>query len=163
MEFPMQECQSGLPFPSPGDLPDPGIGFACPALAGGFSLLLFFFPTTAPPGKPWLLHICIKIRKDIRPPWWFSGKESACQGGRYGFIPVLGRSPGEGNGNPLQYSCLRNLVDRGARWATVHGAAKSWIWSRDGTHVRRTLAIEHLAFGYRNHLVGSYSSRLKQF
>jgi len=41
-----------------------------------------------------------------------------------GSIPVLGRFPGEGNGNPLQYSCLRNLMDRGAWWATVHGVAK---------------------------------------
>ena len=43
-----------------------------------------------------------------------------------GLIPGLGRSPGEGNGNPLQYSCLENLMDRGAWWATVHGVAKSW-------------------------------------
>ena len=41
-----------------------------------------------------------------------------------GSIPVLGRFPGEGNGNPLQYSCLRNLMDRGAWRATVHGIAK---------------------------------------
>ena len=40
-------------------------------------------------------------------------------------IPGLGRSPGEGNGNPLQYSCLGNPMDRGAWWATVHGATKS--------------------------------------
>ena len=42
-----------------------------------------------------------------------------------GSIPGLGRSPGEGNGNPLQYSCLENPVDRGAWWVTVHGVAKS--------------------------------------
>ena len=42
-----------------------------------------------------------------------------------GLIPVLGRSPGGGNGNPLQYSCLENLMNRGAWWATVHGIAKS--------------------------------------
>ena len=42
-----------------------------------------------------------------------------------GLIPGLGRSPGEGNGSPLQYSCLENLMDREAWWATVHGAAKS--------------------------------------
>ena len=41
-------------------------------------------------------------------------------------IPGLGRSPGEGNGNPLQYSCLENPMDRGAWWATVRGVAKSW-------------------------------------
>ena len=42
-----------------------------------------------------------------------------------GSIPEWGRTPGEGNGNPLQYSCLENSMDRGAWWATVHGAAKS--------------------------------------
>ena len=42
-----------------------------------------------------------------------------------GFIPGVGRTPGEGNGNPLQYSCLGNLMDRGALWATTHGVAKS--------------------------------------
>ena len=42
-------------------------------------------------------------------------------------IPGLGRSPREGNGNPLQYSCLGNAVDRGAWWATVHGVTKSQI------------------------------------
>ena len=42
-----------------------------------------------------------------------------------GSVPGLGRSPGEGNGNPLQYSCLENPMDRGAYWATVHGVARS--------------------------------------
>ena len=42
-------------------------------------------------------------------------------------IPGWGRSPGEGNGNPLQYSCLENSMDRGAWWATVHEVAKSWM------------------------------------
>ena len=42
-----------------------------------------------------------------------------------GLIPGSGRSPGEGNGNPLQYSCLKNPMDRGACWATVHGIAQS--------------------------------------
>ena len=53
-------------------------------------------------------------------------KESACSAGYLGSIPRLGRSPGEGNGNPLQYSCLENLIDRGAWWAAVHGVTKSW-------------------------------------
>ena len=43
-----------------------------------------------------------------------------------GSVPESGRSPGVGNGNPLQYSCLENLMDRGAWWAMVHGVAKSW-------------------------------------
>ena len=53
------------------------------------------------------------------------GKASAYNVGDPGSIPGLGRSPGEGNGNPLQYSWLENSMDRGAWWATVHGVAKS--------------------------------------
>ena len=52
------------------------------------------------------------------------GKESACSAGDPGSIPGLGRSPGEGNGNSLQYSCLGNPLDRGALWATVHGVTR---------------------------------------
>ena len=52
-------------------------------------------------------------------------KESACNGGDLGLIPGSGRSPGEENGNPLQYSCLENPMDRGAWQAIVHGVAKS--------------------------------------
>ena len=52
-------------------------------------------------------------------------KESACNGGDLGLIPGSGRSPGEENGNPLQYSCLENPMDRGAWQAVVHGVAKS--------------------------------------
>ena len=53
------------------------------------------------------------------------GKEYACYTGHQGSIPGWGGSPGEGNGNPLQYSCLENLMDRGAWRATVQGVAKS--------------------------------------
>ena len=60
-----------------------------------------------------------------RLPWWFSGKEFACNPGDRSSIPGLGRSPGEGHGNPLQYSCLKNPMDGGAWWATVHGVTKS--------------------------------------
>ena len=52
-------------------------------------------------------------------------KGSACNVGDLGSIPGSGRSPGEGNGNPLQYSCLENPMDGGAWWATLHGVAKS--------------------------------------
>ena len=58
-------------------------------------------------------------------PGGSDSKESVCNVGAPGSIPGLGRSPGEGNGNPLQYSCLENPMDRGAWWATVHGVAKS--------------------------------------
>ena len=52
-------------------------------------------------------------------------KASAYNAGDLGSIPGSGRSPGEGNGNPLQYSCLENPMDGGAWWATVHGITKS--------------------------------------
>ena len=57
-------------------------------------------------------------------PQWLSGKESACNAGNVGLIPGSGRSHEGGHGNSLQYSCLENLTDRGAWWATIHGAAK---------------------------------------
>ena len=53
------------------------------------------------------------------------GKKSAQNAGDLGLIPGLGRSPGGGNSNPLQYSCLENLMDGGAWRATVHGVSKS--------------------------------------
>ena len=59
-------------------------------------------------------------------PGGSDGKESACNTKDPGLIPGLGRSPREGNGNPLQYSCLENSIDRGAWWATVHWVANSW-------------------------------------
>ena len=58
-------------------------------------------------------------------PYSSVGKESACNAGDPGSIPGLGRSPGEGTGNPLQYSCLENTIDREAWWAMVYGIAKS--------------------------------------
>ena len=67
---------------------------------------------------------------------WLSSKESACQCGAAGSIPGLGRSPGRGNGNPLQYSCLESPVDRGTWWAIVHGVTKSRILLSDWAHTR---------------------------
>ena len=58
-------------------------------------------------------------------------KESACNAGDLGLIPGLGRSPGGGHGNPRQYYCLENPMDRGAWRATVHGVAKSWTQLSD--------------------------------
>ena len=60
-------------------------------------------------------------------------KESDSNAGDLGSIPGSGRSPGEGNGNPLQYSCLENLMEGRAWWATVHGVAKSQTRLRDFT------------------------------
>ena len=58
-------------------------------------------------------------------------KKSACNAGDLGSIPWSGRFPGEGNGSPLQYSCLENSMDREALWATVHAVAKSQTWLSD--------------------------------
>ena len=58
-------------------------------------------------------------------------KESACNAGDLGSIPGLERSPGERNGNPLQYSCLGNSMDRGAWRAIVYGVTKSWTQLSD--------------------------------
>ena len=61
-------------------------------------------------------------------PQWLRGKESACSAaatGETGLMPGSGRSPGGRHGNPLQYSCLENSMDRGAWGATVHGVTKS--------------------------------------
>ena len=69
------------------------------------------------PSFPKYLHLLM--------PGGSDGKESACNVRDLGSIPGLGRSPGEGHGNPLQYSCLENPMDRGAWWATVPGVAKS--------------------------------------
>ena len=57
--------------------------------------------------------------KEVGFPGGSDGKESVCDVGDLGLIPELGRSPGEGNGNPLQYSCLQNSMDSAAWWATV--------------------------------------------
>ena len=56
-------------------------------------------------------------------PWWLTVK-AACNAENAGSIPGLGRSPGEGNGNSLQYSCLENPMDRGVWQATVHGSQR---------------------------------------
>ena len=60
------------------------------------------------------VYMCCSQSRGL--PRWLSGKESACQAGDVSLIPELGRSPGEGNGNSLQYSCLENPIDRG--WAS---------------------------------------------
>ena len=74
-------------------------------------------------------HKYLKLWKKIYQlgfPGGSDSKESACDAGDPGLIPGLGRSPGEGNGNPLQYPCLENAMDRGDWRAVVHGVTKSW-------------------------------------
>ena len=76
------------------------------------------------------MHVCV-FRYNIhvymyRFPGGSEVKTPAANAGTAHLIPGSGRSPGEGNGDPFQYSCLGNAMDRGAGWATVHGVAKSW-------------------------------------
>ena len=92
MGFSRQEYWSRLPFSSPGDLPDPGIKPESPALQVDFLHL-----------SHQGCSICL-----FALPWWLSDKESATNAGGLGLIPGSGRSPGEGNGNPPQYSCQEN-------------------------------------------------------
>ena len=88
VEFFRQEYWSGLPFPSPGGLPDPGSN----------------------PGLPYCRHTLYHLSHQgsllLRDISSSVGKEPACSAGDIGLIPGLGRPPGEGNGNPLQYPCL---------------------------------------------------------
>ena len=94
-------------------------------------------------------------------PRWHSSKESACQSRRHEFDPWAQRSPGEGNGNPLQCSCLGNPMDSGAWEATICGAAKSWTrlsyWARTHTEQGKTSPAsvdgegdKSLLWGYAN-------------
>ena len=129
MVFSRQEYWSGLPRPPPGDLPHPGIEPRSPASfasqADSLPLSDQGSPVTSPNRisamfcpftQPWGL------------PGWLHGKESTCNAGVAGdavSIPELGRSPGRGHGNPLQYSCLENPMNRGAWLATVHRLTQS--------------------------------------
>ena len=74
----------------------------------------------------WNIFLGTELLGHMGFPGGSDGKESACIVRDLGLIPGLGRFPGEGNGNPLQYSCLENPMDGGAWRATVHGVAKSW-------------------------------------
>ena len=72
--------------------------------------------------------LCIGYTEDIKLGFSSSdSKESIYYAGDLGSIPESGRSPGEGNSNPLQCSCLENTMDRGAWQGTVHGVTKSWM------------------------------------
>ena len=74
-------------------------------------------------------------------------KESACSARDPGLMPVSGRSPGEGNGNPLQCSYLEDPMDRGAWWATVHGVAKSYTPERLSTSTLKIKLVHFSSMG----------------
>ena len=126
MGFSRQEYWSGLPCPLPGDLSDSGSNPCLLCLlhwqAGSLPLV--------PPGKPMVYILIQKHNKCVitynsncrrNRSQWLSGKETACIWGDLGSILGWGRSPGEANVNPLQYSCLENSMDKRA---IVHGVTK---------------------------------------
>ena len=82
------------------------------------------------------VSVCLFVYVYMGLPQWLSGKESTCHAGDGGSIPGSGRSPGGGYGNPLQYSCLGNPMDREAWWATVHGLIQiqTWLSMQARTH-----------------------------
>ena len=100
------------------------------------------------------------------------GKESACNTGDPGSIPWLGRSPGEGNGNSFQYSCLRNRMDRWSWQATVHGVVKTRTWLSDShrhTHIHSFTRVPPLMKGASweavsvPHLLNQYTNEWEPF
>ena len=147
----------GLPCPPPGDLPDLGI-----FLTQGSDLrhlcLLHWQAGSLPlvqRGKLSVIYTYMHTHAHTHTegfPGGSDSKESACNEGDPGSIPGSGRSPGEGNGNPLQYSCLENPMDRGAWWATVHGVAKS------RTRLSNFTLYTHILFHYDLAQVIEYGS-----
>ena len=99
------------------------------------TILAWEIPWTEEPGGLQPLGHKLSDMTDQLTLWGFSGgtdnKESAYNVGDLGSIPGSGRSPGEENGNPLQYSCLGNSMDRGAWWVTAHGVTKIQIGLSD--------------------------------
>ena len=86
---------------------------------------------------------------------WQLSHEEICQCSRCRFDPWVGKIPGEGNGNPIQYSCLGNPMDRGAWRATVHGVAKSQ--TRLKQLGMNPFCLEGASFGIRGHLAKATS------
>ena len=165
MDFSRQEYWSGQPFPSPGNLPDPGIKpwsavlqadslpselLGKPSSFLNVLKLYNYSKTNNQHNQVWEQVLLIfgmlsfqfvggEIQEQFKATCLcvldFSGgsddKESACNAGDMGSIPGLGRSPGEGNGYPLQYFCLENSMDRGIWSATVYWVPKSWTQLSD--------------------------------
>ena len=88
-------------------------------------------------------HMCVHVYIHIYTwlPKWLIGKESTFQAIDLSLIPELGRFPGEGNGNPLQYPCLGNPMNRGALGVIVHGVEKSWMQLKWLTHKKPIIKI----------------------
>ena len=188
MGFSLQEYRSELSLPSPQYLPDPGIkptSLAVPALAGRFF-------TAKTPGKPKKLVTVLKVSTNSfcnsRGLWancwrapdksflslkkvsqvvqWSTSCLHAEDAREVGSILELRRSPGEGNGNLLQYSCLENSMDKGAWQTTLHGVAKSWTQLSMSTRYEARKASIILSNGKANQvrkdLNSKYSEKEKQ-
>ena len=98
----------------------------------------------------WVASNQIWVLLELQHLLWLNGKEPACQAWDEDSIPGSGRSPGEGNGNPLQYSCLGNPTDRGAWWAAIHGVAKSRTWLKQlNIHALIHLDIPIITISYK--------------
>ena len=99
-----------------------------------------------PPCKPQCGWVCQFISCKSFPGFsgGSDGKECVCNAEDPGSIPGWGRCPGGGNGNPLQFSCLENSMDRGTWWAIDHGVTKSWTWLSNQHFLR-----EHIFQGRR--------------
>ena len=123
--------QSGATLCDPMDCSPPGSSIHGIFQARVLEWVAISFSRGSSPPRDWtqVSHIASRcfyhLNHEGSFPGGSVGKESACNVEDLGLIPGWGRSPGEGNGNPLQYSCLENLMDGGAWWAAVHGITKS--------------------------------------
>ena len=89
----------------------------------------------------------ITLTSELGNPGGSDGKMSTCNVGDLGSVPGLGRSPGGGHGNPAQYSCLENPMDRGAWQAAVHSVAQSWTQlKRLSKHMLNLYIYHHISF-----------------
>ena len=182
--FSRQEYWSGLPCPPPGDLPDPGIEpvpIMSPALAGRFfttsatweacensekSVICsleerYWQSDLGSPASGTERNKCLLFRSHLNFPGGSDGKASACNAGHLGSIPGLGRSPGEENGNPPQYSCLENPMDRGAWWAMVHGVAKSWTRQKQLSPQHTLVNIFSLPYNFLHYFLACFVVRIQ--
>ena len=143
--FSRQEYWSELSFPTPGNLLDSAIELTSPvapalqadSLPSEYQGSTFYFNS-----RKYKMQWCVFWGF----PWWLSSKESACNAGATGdadSIPRPGRSPEEGHGNPLHYSCLENPMDRGAWQATIRGVTKRWTQLNDWTQHHHKVYINH--------------------
>ena len=124
MEFSRQEYWSGLPFPSPENIPEPGIKPRSPCI--GRKILYYLSHQGSPLEAVMAREKQLQSGKDKPQHWNSRSSPWCCSIQPKPPLRVSMGFPGtEGNGTPLQYSCLENPMDRGAWWAAVHGVAKS--------------------------------------